>query len=123
MLTIFDAKNYYGNNFCLLQISWNYGCPLQGIFHNVWNFGPDIHTICGITTIEATRISKENSSICLLLAKLTMIKFLFDYYFFKWTRMYHKAIISKNPKYNIYLRSLDISYIHYLYAPVFHCLN
>ena len=38
------------------DISRNYGCPFQGIFHNFRNYGPDTYSICGIMALESTRI-------------------------------------------------------------------
>ena len=34
------------------DISRNYGCPFQGIFHNFRNYGPDIYSICGIMALK-----------------------------------------------------------------------
>ena len=39
-----------------VDISRNYGCPFQGIFHNFRNYGPDFDSIYGIMTLKSTRI-------------------------------------------------------------------
>ena len=38
------------------DISRNYGCPFQWIFHNFRNYGPDIYSICEIMALKSTRI-------------------------------------------------------------------
>ena len=38
------------------DISRNYGCPFQGIFHNFRNYGPDTYSSCGIMALKSTRI-------------------------------------------------------------------
>ena len=38
------------------DISRNYGCPFQGIFHNLRNYGLDIYSIGGIMALKSTRI-------------------------------------------------------------------
>ena len=38
------------------DISRNYVCPFQGIFHNFRNYGPDICSICGTLALKSTRI-------------------------------------------------------------------
>ena len=38
------------------EISRNYGCPFQGIFHNFPNYAPDTNSICEIMALKSTRI-------------------------------------------------------------------
>ena len=52
-------SNHYGIMgiiFTIFHISRNNGCPFQGIFHNLRNYGPDIYSICGIMALKSTRI-------------------------------------------------------------------
>ena len=52
-------SNHYGIMgiiFTIFDISREYGCPFQRIFHNFRNYGPEIYSICGIMALKSARI-------------------------------------------------------------------
>ena len=51
--TVTDSRVSFSQ---FVDISRNYGCPFQGIFHNFRNYGPHFHSIYGIMTLKSTRI-------------------------------------------------------------------